>query len=90
MHHCLTVPDLVALIGPRCGSAHEDLARGCPRIERTLNCDRAAAPDRVVLPGRRGEGMIFEDAGPSTYNRPAQAKGGPVLTLLSCLVQPRL
>src|SRR5437899_85386 len=41
---CATVPDLIARIGPRCGSAgsgrrsdEETLSRGCPGVELTAN-----------------------------------------------------
>src|SRR5262249_23525613 len=95
-HPCATIPDLVAWIGPRYGSALIRLIanlttwpRGCPRVEPTPNSDRSWERDRDALKSRRGERMIFEGAGQRACSRPAQAKGWPAWTLISCLVQPR-
>ena len=65
------------------------LPRGCPRVELAPNCDRSWERDRDALKSRRGERMIFEGAGQRACSRPAQAKGRPASTLVSCLVQPR-
>ena len=64
------------------------LPRGCPRVELAPNCDRSWERDRDALKSRRGERMIFEGAGQRACSRPAQAKGRPASTLVSCLVQP--
>ena len=51
------------------------LPRGCPRVELAPNSDRSWERDRVVLNSRRGERLIFEDAGQCVCSRLAQAKG---------------
>ena len=57
------------------------LPRGCLHVERTTNEDRSKD---------REERKIFLGAGRSTCRRQAVANRPPVLTLQSCLVQPKL
>jgi hypothetical protein len=64
------------------------LPRGCPRVELRLNEDRSQERDPDALKSRRGERMIFEDAGRAARSRQVQAKDLLALSLISCLVQP--
>jgi hypothetical protein len=62
----MRVPDLIALMGPRCGSAFllcsrnaKSLYRGCRRVELTTNLDHSVERDPQVLTSRCGERVIF-------------------------------
>ena len=66
------------------------LPRGCLHVERTTNEDRPTGREPAALKSRHAVRNLFLGAGRSTCRWLAPAKGWPVLTLQSCLVQPKL